>query len=545
MVLIIFPPQKSRLPQTIETKLIDYKDTGRFSRIVIDYIRGSALKEFYRHTVNLEGIQEAINDRNAFLTDRKLLVEQLKIQYSALPVSEKVDQNIAALLSNNTYTICTAHQPNIFTGHLYFIYKIIHVIKLAAQLNDQLPGNSFVPVFYMGSEDADLEELGHIFLFGSRYEWKTKQIGAVGRMVVDKELLSLIDIISGQIKVLPFGKQIMDTIQNCYTKGSSIEQATFKFVHHLFAEYGLLVLLPDNPELKRAMLPLFEKDLFSHEPADMVNKISAKLEKEYPVQAHARDINLFYLKDNLRNRIISKNGVYMVAETSISFTADELKKELMNHPERFSPNVILRGLYQEMILPNIAFIGGGGELAYWLQLKGLFDANKVPFPMLVLRNSFVYIEEKVSILMSKNSLLPEKIFTTIPDLMKDVISKHSSLNLSLDEQKEKLLKLYGEIQSIATAIDPSLREHVLSLSAKVFKTIVVLEKKMLKDDRKKFEAEERQLAKIYSYLFPGNNLQERTDNFLPYYAKYGKDFIRQIFDASSGLEQKFTIIVNR
>ncbi len=532
------------MPHSLETQEIDYKDTGKFSRIVIDYIQGSALRDFYKHPVSLDGIRQSITDRNAFPTDRKLLVEQLQNQYSSLPVSEKVNQNINALLNRNAYTICTAHQPNIFTGHLYFIYKIIHVIKLAVQLNEQLAGNTFVPVFYIGSEDADLDELGHIFLSGKKYEWKTKQRGAVGRMIVDNDLIKMIETISGQISVLPFGKKIMNTIKDCYTKGAAIETATFKLLHTLFSDYGLIVLMPDNPALKKVMLQVFENDLFTNEPSRIVNESSAALEKEYAAQAHARDINLFYLIDNVRNRIIRHKDSFRVDDTDITFTDDEIRDELKEHPERFSPNVILRGLYQETILPDVAFIGGGGELAYWLELKSLFDSYKVPFPMLVLRNSFVYIEEKVALLMEKNSVSPQDIFKGIPELMKDIVKKHSP-ELSLSEEKGKIIKLYQEIQNTASAVDPTLHDHVTSLLAKVSKTIEALEKKMYKAERRKFDSEEGQLIKIYSYLFPNNNLQERVDNFLPFYAKYGEAFFHEIYEASFGLEQKLVIVIKK
>ena len=224
------------MPHSQGTQRIEYKDTGKFSKIITDYVAGSVPRELYKHEVSLQGIEQAIHERNIFATDRKLLVEQLQQQYASLHGCDKVNQNISELGNVNTYTICTAHQPNIFTGHLYFIYKIIHVIKLADQLNKELSQSKFVPVFYMGSEDADLDELGHVFLFGEKYEWKTTQTGSVGRMLVDSELLTLIELIGGQINVLPHGEQIIDTIKNCYTKGTTIEAATFKLIHSLFGD---------------------------------------------------------------------------------------------------------------------------------------------------------------------------------------------------------------------------------------------------------------------------------------------------------------------
>lgn len=531
------------MPHSPETQLIHYKETGRFSKIILDYLEGSALHDFYKHPVDLQGIKDAIADRNKFKTDRELLVEQLLKQYSSVPPSDKILSIINTLREENTYTICTAHQPNIFTGHLYFIYKIIHVIKLADQLRAQLPGSNFVPVFYMGSEDADLEELGHIYLSGVKYEWKTKQKGAVGRMLVDKELVNMLDEISGQINVLPFGIQVINQLKENYQIGTTIELATFRLLHSLFEEYGLIILLPDNKQLKNSMLPVFENELFENQSSAIVNQSSAALEKEYKAQAYPREINLFYLKNDIRNRIIRIRDHFKVEGTDIEFTRQELSNELKDHPERFSPNVILRGLYQETILPNIVFVGGGGELAYWLQLKSLFEFFEVPYPMLVLRNSFIHIEPKVAEIMEKNEITIVDIFTDPQSLMKKVVNTLSALNLSLEEELNDVKDVYGHIKSHAELVDPTLGNHVSALHAQVTKRLLSLEKKMLKAEKKKFDAEKRQINKIFAALFPSDNLQERVDNFLPYYGKYGKEFFREIYDASLGLEQKFTVII--
>ena len=211
---------------------LPYEQTGYFSKIVIDYLKGEeGLEPFYAHPPTVDGIKAAIEGRKQYPTDRKLLVSRLKQQYEGMTFYEKLTANIEQLNNENTFTITTAHQPNIFTGHLYFVYKILHAVKLASKLKEEIPSCNFVPVFYMGSEDADLDELGHIYLFGEKYEWKTNQRGAVGRMKVDKELIQLITVISGQLLVLPHGEEIIKLIKDSYREGDTIEQATFKFIH--------------------------------------------------------------------------------------------------------------------------------------------------------------------------------------------------------------------------------------------------------------------------------------------------------------------------
>jgi bacillithiol synthase len=367
-------------------QLIDYNTTGAFSKLVTDYISGNKdLAPFYNHPVSIEGIKAAIAARKQYATNRSLLVEALMVQYKEFAIAAMVKTNIDRLLLPNTFTITTAHQPNIFTGPLYFIYKILHAIKLAEQLTSNIPDCNFVPVYYMGSEDADLDELGHIFIKGEKYRWHTTQTGAVGRMKVDKALVKLIDEIAGQILVQPNGAAIIAIMKACYQEGVTIEQATFKLVNELFKDYGLVVLLPDTPLLKKAFIPVIEKELNEGFSYKAVNETAALFPATYKVQASGREINLFYLLDDKRERIEKTTTGFSVNNTTLQYTAKEICTELINHPERFSPNVILRPVFQEVILPNIAFIGGGGELAYWMELKKVFLATGVKKTCLLMK----------------------------------------------------------------------------------------------------------------------------------------------------------------
>lgn len=522
---------------------LPYSSTGYFSTIVTGYINGeNELQPFYDHPVNIDGIKAAIAKRASFNTGRDLLVEVLKEQYKDVSLTAKQEQYIEALRSENTFTICTAHQPNIFTGHLYFIYKILHTIKVAESLSMQIAGSNFVPVYYMGSEDADLEELGHIFIDGVKYEWKTEQKGAVGRMKVDKALLQLIDSFSGQLLVHEYGSDIVELMKRCYVLGITIEQATFKLVNELFAEFGLLILLPDNRTLKNAFAPVIERELlqqFSHKAvAETVSSFPSK----YKVQAAGRELNLFYLTDEGRERIELVNGQWSVVNSEKVFNREEILSELKEFPERFSPNVILRPVFQEMILPNIAFIGGGGEIAYWLELKKVFEAAGVPYPMLILRNSFLLVDKRSGELVKKLKLSTEDIFKPELDLVNALVRKESSNQLSLENEKRSLLEVYNKLKAVAGTVDSTLQVHTEALHKKSLYKIEELEKKILRAEKKKFETQHRQLHKLKQQLFPNNNLQERVDNFMLYYAKGGKGFMNDIYENSLALEQQFAML---
>jgi bacillithiol synthase len=523
---------------------IPYRQTGKFSRIVVDYIdQADALKPFYGEAPSLQGMAKAIEERKKFAGHREILVQELRNQYAGVELHPSVSDNIESLLSDNTFTITTAHQNNIFTGPLYFIYKIIHAIRLADAMKSSFPDYHFVPVYYIGSEDADLDELNHITLGGRKLTWNTRQKGAVGRMKLDKQVTALINEMEGQLGPLPFGNEMISLLRETYKEGRTLQEATFRFVNTIFAAYGLLILLPDNPALKRTMIPVFREELLRQPAASILEQTALSLEKAgYKVQASAREINLFYLKDDIRNRIELKNNEYRVVDTNLRFSQEEMLQELASFPERFSPNVILRGLYEETILPNIAFIGGGGETAYWLQLKGLFEFYKVPFPVLILRNSFLLLEKKWQDAIHKTGFTTEDFFQPGESLLNQLVEKESPNKTSLNGSLTELENLYESFKKQAIAIDISLEKHVESLKTKTVFRLKELEKKMLRAEKRKFSDQQRQIQAVKTALFPGNGLQERTENISYYYARWGSDFFRQLYNESLTLEQEFVIL---
>ena len=530
---------------------IPYRQTSYFANIVLDYLdQVEKLKPFFANPPSLQGIKKAIEARKQYNTDRALLVDELKKQYAKSATSDSVSKNIESLLSVDTFTICTAHQPNILTGPLFFIYKILHVIKLAEHLSKSLQGFKFVPVFYMGSEDADLDELGHINLNSEKLVWSTKQTGAVGRMKIDAAFVKLLSVVEGQLDVLPFGKEILRLVKDSYKEGVDIQSATFQFVNALLGEFGLIIFLPDNAAFKKKMIPIFKDDLLNQTPSGIVEKTSQKLGETYKIQANPREINLFYLKDNIRERIIYINSKFKITNqatngegnSKLSFSQEEMMEELQNHPDRFSPNVILRGLYQETILPNLVFVGGGGELSYWLQLKDLFSHYNTPFPVLLLRNSFLVVEKKLQEKISKLGFTIEDFFLPEQDLVNMVIARESKNETKLNGTLSETEQLYEQIKKQAAAVDFTLTDHVEALRAMTIRRLHELEKKMLRAEKRKFGDHQRQIHAIKEKLFPAGSLQERYDNVLAYYARWGKNFISKVYEHSLKLEQEFVIL---
>jgi bacillithiol biosynthesis cysteine-adding enzyme BshC len=530
----------------METKCsyISYDKTGYFSKLVIDYLNSAPqLQPFYNFPATLEGLKQSIDQRKNF-QNRKLLSETLQRQYEGLNVREKVSVNLQLLSDENTFTVTTAHQPNIFTGPLYVVYKVFHAIKLAGDLKQQLPQHNFVPVYFMGSEDADLEELNNITINQRKYVWETRQTGAVGRMKVDKNLMQLMNEMEGQLSVLPYGNELMKIFRDAYKEKSTIQQSTLNLLNALFGEYGLIVLIPDNAAFKKVFQPVLEKELKEQFSYKAVKETAQQLEINYKVQASGREINLFYLIDDKRERIEIENSKFKIQNLSLEFTEEEILSELNEHPGRFSPNVILRGALQETILPNIAFIGGGGELAYWLELKEVFKQTGVPYPVLFLRNSFLIIDERQYQVIQKLGLNEKDIFAEEHELMRKIVSINTNNSYTLNGKIENFESLYNNLEQKAFTIDPTLSNHVLALKTKALKKLTELEKKLLRAEKRRFTEQQQHIQKLKAVLFPGGSLQERVENFSGIYAVQDKHFFEDVESCSATFNQKFALISN-
>lgn len=522
---------------------VSYSSTKFFSKLVTDYTnKHTQLLPFITDFPSLEAFSKKIEERKKIHCNRNILVEALRLQYKNMELNDKQSSNLDLLLKENCFTVTTAHQPNIFTGPLYFIYKIIHAIKLADELKSNFPENEFVPMYYMGCEDADLDELGNFTIHGYKRSWQTNQTGAVGRMLVDTAFLKLIDEVAHQINVLPFGKELTALFEKCYIKGTTIQEATLKLVNNLFSSFGLLIIVPDNALLKSTFNNIVTKEIleqFSHKAVEATNK---NLEKHYNIQAAGRDINLFYLIEDKRERIEKVDELFVVKTLELSFTENEILALLKTNPERFSANVILRPVFQETILPNIAFIGGGGELAYWMQLKKVFEACNTSFPILVLRNSFLLLDEKQHQKLNNMGFSHEELFENEAALIKKIVVNQSQNNWKIEDEVEKLKLIFNSLNNKANSIDVTLNDHVQSVLVVTQKKLKGIESKMYRAEKRKFSVQQNQIAQLKNTLFPNNSLQERVENFSSFYATYGKNFISVLYEKSAGFEQMFGII---
>ncbi len=523
---------------------IPYKETGYFSRLVTDYLHGIAnIKPFYNYDWTFEGLNKAIADRANYPVNRVVLTDALRRQYAGLEMHPKVEASLALLALDNTYTVCAAHQPNLLTGYLYFVYKILHAIKLADELNATHPDKQFVPVYYMGSEDNDIEELGVFKFRGEKFVWDGDgQAGAVGRM----NTAGLKTILAQLFKLLgppgPDCDRLMKMFTTAYLKHKTVGEATHYLVNELFGKYGLIVLNPDDAALKAQFIPVMEDELLHQHANPIIAKQINALSEHYKIQAHPREINLFYLADQLRERIEQRDDKWVVLNSTIEWTKDEMLAELHAHPERFSPNVMLRGLYQETILPDVAFIGGGAEVAYWMQLNSLFAHYKVPFPVVYLRQSVMFIDAATQKLQKQLELSVTDIFMEEYELGREYIDRHSTAAWKTDTEIEAIAGIFHQLKAKAVAVDATLAPATEAALTKMKYQLSIMEKKMLRAEKKKEEVMMARIAKLKARLFPGNSLQERVDNFSELYLEYGDSFFDSIVEGIQPFEPKFLVI---
>lgn len=527
----------------METACISHQATTFFSPLNVDYLAGNErLRSLAAFAPDDEGLKRAIAARQQFPVNRKVLVEILKKQYTDYPLRQEVSDNIELLLQENTFTICTAHQPNLMTGYLYFIYKIIHAAKLAQHLKATHADKNFVPVFYIGSEDNDLDELGVFRFNGIKFRWGTEQTGAVGRMTTD-DLQPLLQQLTALIG--PPGEHaehLKDVILTAYHKNNNIAEATRYIVNAFLGKYGVVVIDPDDAELKKLFIPVLRQELLQPAANGLVQKTSEALNKDYTAQAFSRPINLFYLKDDIRERIERTEDGWKVLRTNIHWNEEEMLREVDTHPERFSPNVILRGLFQETILPNVAFIGGGSEVAYWLQLKPVFDHYRIFFPALILRQSVLWIDQHSASLQRKAGLTDEELFQPSEKLVRSFVFKHTHKDLQMEDIRMQMNNIFEQVKIKAVNIDVTLSDSAEAALTKMKHQLDTMEKKMIRAEKRNMAEQLSQIYKLKTRLFPNESLQERYDTFMPYYLEQGETFFDNLMQATLPYGEQFLMI---
>ncbi len=503
----------------------------------------SRLDKFIKYTPTMDSFGQVIEDKKKDTTDRKLLVQVLKEQYKHYVTDTEKGENLVNLLSNEkTFTITTAHQPVLFTGPLYVIYKIISAVKMTRNLQSAYPEYHFVPIFISGGEDHDFEEMNHMNLFGKEIIWNNEENGSVARMST-KSLGPALEELKEILGTSPSAERIYELFHKTHTAHEVYGTAFCDLINGIFSEIGIVVLNMDHPALKRKMIPIFKDELIDHHSMTLVRETQDKIEEAgFKPQAYVREINLFLLDKGRRDRIELVDGKYTVVDTDITYSQEEILDLLQESPERFSPNVVMRPLYQETILPNLAYIGGGGELAYWIERKSQFAHFDLNFPMLIRRDSCLWVEGSVTKRINKLGLTLSDFFKEETVLIKEYVTAAAENEFKLGKEKGQLIQIFKGIEEKAKAIDPTLRSAIAAEAKNQLKSLEKIEDRMRRTEKQKHDIAIGQIKTVLDKLFPHGSLQERKINFLNFYFRDPENYLSNLMEAFDPLDTRLKVI---
>lgn len=516
---------------------------GKFSPLISDYLsQKDVTKQLYSAFPSDDSFVNLTKEKLSQYKHREIVHRTLSAQMNRLNLSEKQIQNLEKFKLSNSVTVTTGHQLNLLTGPLYFFYKILQVIRCCEEMNAKHPEFNYVPIFWMATEDHDFAEINHFYHKNQTVHWEKDASGAVGRLNLDG-IDEVFEVFSNQLPHISNAQTLKDLIQNSYLNSKTLAEATQKLVQSLFSEYGLLMIDGDDKELKKLMIPSFQDELIHNTAFKKVSESNQILvENGYSIQVNPREINLFYLGNgNIRERIVFENEHFYVLDSEFKFTQEEIISELNSNPEKFSPNALLRPFYQETILPNIAYIGGSGEIAYWLQLKNYFHAQNVVFPLLIVRNSVLILNQKQKSKLAKLDLDFKDLFNPLFELVSGNVMEHTDTKIDFAYYKSQVQQIFNELSEKSAQTDITFANMVNAQRVKQLKGMTKMEQRLVKAEKKKNSERVERIENIYSELFPKGNLQERVMNFADFWIEYGNGFVKEIYDEIHPYEFRFII----
>ena len=525
---------------------IPYLETGVFSSLILDYLaEKKEVKPFYHRFPQIEQFEAQIQEKQHHYSQstRQILHKALVNQNSDLELSEVSQKNLTALKDSNTFTITTGHQLNLFSGPLYFVYKIITVLDMCKQLKQKYPTYHFVPMYWMATEDHDFEEIQYFHFKKNKIDWNNNKAGGpVGRLSTE----GLEEVFQKLSSLLNTGKNaqyVKNLFRDAYLKHNTLSAATRFLVNELFGKHGVLVIDGDHKELKKEFQSYAVTEIDEQTTFNNVSETNTLLKsKQYHVQVNPREINLFYMNNQMRRRIVSKENKLEIDQTPLSFQDTNELLSSLDHETCLSGNALLRPLYQEIILPNLCYVGGGGEIAYWLQLKSTFKAFQVPFPMLKLRNSALQYTNKQKRKLEKLKLSPFNLFSTTHHLSKKIVENASEISFDFEQKKNMIQSMFTSLEVLSSQTDPSFIGAVKAQEKKQLKGIEHLEKRWLKAEKRRLKDHIDRALHIKAQLFPKDSLQERHCNFSEFVESYDLAWLEEMITLFNGFDDEFYLI---
>lgn len=530
--------------------LINFSDIPNNQNLFLDYLyEFENVSEFFKY--NFRAKENYGNIFKKIIESRKTknlkLASIIKNQYSDLPeASKKTISNIVNLDEERTLAIVTGQQLGILGGPLYTIYKIITAIKLSRQLKERFEEYNFVPVFWLEGDDHDFNEVRWIKVLSNQNEIKEinyldeipedEAKKSVGTLILSGEINSFIETLKNSLRESEFTEGLFKRISTIYTEGKTIKQAFREFIFWLFDENGLVILDPQDVNIKNILTPVLTTEItnFREHTQQLVLR-SAKLEEIYHAQVKIKPVNLFYSTDEGRYSIEPVDEVFRLKRKRIQFSNEELLEAVRNEPARFSSNVLLRPICQDYLLPTAFYIAGPSEIAYFAQLTPLYDFFEIEAPIIYPRSSVTIMENRMQSILEKFNLSLQDIFVNSETLKDNVIKSISENNLdeAFSEVGKQINLTIDNLKTKLFAIDKTISDSSDRYREKILSSLEDLKSKALQAQKKKHEITLNQLDKLSDLLYPSQNLQERELNFIYFANKYGDSFLKKIFDEIS------------
>ncbi len=467
-----------------------------FSNAFLEDYKNGRLNDLVTVQPSIQNAQEIIKQKLDFPKEKRntlvqVLLDQYKSNGISLNKSDAVHQNIKLLADQKTFTVTTGQQIHIGLGPLYVWYKILDAVQSALDLKEAYPEYNFVPVFWMASEDHDREEIEYVELFKQRIPWSTKQTGPVGRMSTSG-VESIFDTISEKFNLDAEMANFVDAARDAYRQ-QNLSQAFRKLLHQYTKQWGLVILEPDDQRLKQQFSPVLVDELRGDNFEALKQSTDELISKNIKQQLVIRKCNLFYLEEGKRSRIELSDNEVLANERKLT-DEHQIEAFVAANSHALSPNAALRPFYQEWTLPNIVYVGGGSEVKYWLQLKGIFDNYSMPMPLVFLRTSAIVLPEKrvggleiesLKEMFDSNEVLMSRYSHEFEAIQQQVAEAESEVFLSLTQYREllnshvqgftfdsKFAKLNGRLEEIKKIAQTRMNTDNLGSKAldKVFKT---------------------------------------------------------------------------
>jgi bacillithiol biosynthesis cysteine-adding enzyme BshC len=474
---------------------------------------------------------------------RGRLAEILREKNQSSGCGPRTLQNIDALVQDEACAVVTGQQVALFSGPLYTIYKALTAIKLAESLSQQT-GVPVVPIFWLATDDHDFAEVNHIDLLDQTgqlrrvsYEDRpTLERVPVGGLRFSTEIEACVGALDEMTPPSEFKPEILSLLKEAYRPGRTFAEAFSIWMTRLFSAHGLVLIDPCHPDLIAiAQQPLLTEIGGGSPSSRCVMRVSRRLiEKNYAPQVRQQEgkLNLF-LAEHERQPIHVAGDGFSVRDPDRRFTRDELVKLARDTPHAFSPNVLMRPLVQDTILPTVAYVAGPGEIAYLAQLRGAYEEFDIPMPVVYPRKGFTVLERNVGSTLETLSLLIQDVWGGLSAKRNALAGEEipEPLRRALETAVGNLDRDLEAVSREATAMDGSLGQSADGVHRKIQHQMNLLETKVIQAAKKKQEIVGRKLTKLENRLMPNRHLQERVFNVTPFLMKYGFSWLEELYRA--------------